>query len=45
VRPPRKSLGTHLGEIYYGTSPIAAKVWTWVVVLLIIGLAVVFFGD
>jgi hypothetical protein len=45
VRPPRKSLGTHLGEIYYGTSPIAAKVWTWVVVLLIIGLVVVFFGD
>ncbi|MER7403690.1 hypothetical protein ABT373_14660 [Streptomyces sp. NPDC000070] len=45
VRPPRKSLRTHLEEIYYGTSPIAAKVWTWVVVLLIIGLVVVFFGD
>jgi hypothetical protein len=44
VRPPRKSVRTHLEEIYYGTSPIAAKVWTWVVVLLIIGLVVVFSG-
>lgn len=44
VRPPRKSVRTHLEEIYYGTSPIAAKVWTSVVVLLIIGLVVVFSG-
>ncbi|GAP52582.1 hypothetical protein [Streptomyces azureus] len=45
VRRPRKSLGTHLEEIYYGTSPIAAKVWTSVVVLLIIGLVVVVSGG
>ncbi|MET9679241.1 hypothetical protein [Streptomyces coeruleorubidus] len=45
VRRPRKSFGTHLEEIYYGTSPIAAKVWTSVVVLLIIGLVVVVSGG
>ncbi|MEU0390861.1 hypothetical protein [Streptomyces chartreusis] len=44
MRPPRKSVRTHLEEIYYGTSPIASKVWTSVVVLLIIGLVVVFSG-
>ncbi|MDQ0752024.1 hypothetical protein QF034_006255 [Streptomyces africanus] len=43
-RPPGKSVRTHLEEIYYGTSPIAAKVWTSVVVLLIIGLVVVVSG-
>ncbi|GGX06996.1 hypothetical protein [Streptomyces lomondensis] len=43
-RQPRKSVRTHLAEIYYGESPLAAKVWTSVVVLLILG-AVVFLFD
>ncbi|CAL9292042.1 hypothetical protein [Streptomyces sp. SudanB52_2052] len=40
-RPPRRSLRTRLEEIYYGESPVAAKVWTWVVVVLILGAVLV----
>lgn len=43
-RRPRKSVRTHLSEIYYGESPVAAKVWAWVVALLILG-AVLFLSG
>ncbi|MEU0198017.1 MULTISPECIES: hypothetical protein [unclassified Streptomyces] len=43
-RPPRKSVRTHLEEIYYGESPVAAKVWAWLVALLILGAVLVLFG-